>query len=541
MQPPTGRLVARRFSEEITEDDHVHIYARDRGDFMCDRAGPWPQPTPDHPMAMAAEVSRPPKSDQRDWAKHSSLNYLKTMAKSIPRAAWNGLTHGQVSDMSDDVFNDLLTTTVYSQYLRGADPEQLDPHFHQALDHVGGAAEYYTVDFTPMQEIEPYKGMWVSPTITLFARDKEAGPCRALAIRIGNLVEKGRHRQWEHIVVTPDDVEAWTLAKYFVLQGAGHVTALSSHPAMHFPFDVVNAITKSALPMDNTLFKLLSPHLRLALAVNHGVLKGGNSVVSQTRGKMFAPYCAPYASVRVLAASGFIGYPHELSVYAPSPTPGKTFPKWEYPLNPRMIDIPSDFGRVLRAYHTTIKDYVREVVAEIVARGTTAKGREEVYFIKRWARYIAHWLPGFPDYYRIMEPDENGDPYLVSAVTGYIWNVSVAHSLDHRSFYRLQPTRTPFRLRVPPPANRRMVKVKRRSILSGWDLFRATLAFDMFFQPHNVSLLKDADYGFESVPLQAAAAKFHKALVETEEQLKGDGVDIDKYISLSEIAASIQH
>jgi hypothetical protein len=488
-------------------------------------------------MEMTAEVLHPPHAEKRDWKKNSGRTYLKTLLTSIPSAARTGLTHGHVKDMSDEIFADLLTTTIYSKYLRKASQQTLDPLFTERLGALAGGVEHYIVDFTPMQDIVPYPGMYVSPTITLFGREHGRKPFRAIAIRIGHL----EGSDWRHVVLTPDDGDAWTLAKYFAMQGAGHVTTLSGHPATHFPFDTVNAVTQSALPMRHTLFKLLHPHLRLALAVNHAVLEGGNSVVSETRGEIYAPYVAPGAEVRQLVAAGYIGYPHELSRCDPQPHPGPNYQKWTYPMRPPVLDVPSDFAHVLKAYHATIKDFVRGVVSVIVSRAGTLRGEEELYYIRCWARYISQWLPGFPDETQILELDDAGDPKLVSAVTSYIWDVSVAHSLDHRSFHRLTPRRTPFRVRIPPPASRSVPPLNRRHILNGWDLFKATLAFEMFFKPHNVALLKDARYGFEEKSLQESEVAFHQALIATEEQLVLDGVDIEKYIPLGEIATSIQY
>lgn len=520
-------------------NQHVKTYPRDRGDFLYNRAGPWPQPAPDHPMAMAAEVLHPAKADKLDWKRTAGRTYFKTMLTSIPRAAYNAYTRGRVEDISDEVFAELLTTTIYSKYLRGTELVPLPPDLRAAVDPLDDRLRHYTMDFTPMQDIAPYDGIWVSPTVTLFSVDPAGGRYRALAIRIGHL-DAGT-RKWSSIVVTPEDAEAWTLSKYFVLQGAGHVTTLAGHPATHFPFDTVNAITASAVPMDHTLFKLLLPHMRLALAVNHAVLEGGNSVVSETHGEIYAPYSAPGARVRVLVAAGYIGYPHALSSYANSSTPTPAYPKWEYPLVPRALDIPSDFGRVLKAYHETITEFVRKVVAYVLTQPDQRKRDEEIYYIQCWAHYIAHWMPGFPDADRILELDEKGDPYLVSAVTAYIWDVSVAHSLDHRSFYRLHPNRTPFRIRVPPPTSNRIDAVSPRRILHGWDLFKATLAFDMFFQPHNVELLQDVQYGFGNAVLDGAVEDFRRALVETEARLAASGVVVENYIPLGEIATSIQY
>ncbi len=518
-------------------DPHRRSYPLPKTAFLYERMGPWPQPAPDHPMEMAAEVLHPSKAEKRDWAKHAGRAYLRTMLTSIPRAAVVAFTHGHVKDMSDEVFTEMLTTTIYSKYLRPAARRTLDPLFTERLTAIPDSLELYTTDFTPVQDIQPYAGMYVSPTITLLGRESSREPFRALAIRIGHLDGDC----WQHIVLMPEDGDAWTLAKYFVMQGAGHVTTLSGHPATHFPFDTVNAVTTSALPMRHTLFQLLRPHLRLALAVNHAVLEGGSSVVSETRGEIYAPYVAPGAEVRQLVAAGYVGYPHELSRYEKSSDPGPSFPRWTYPLRPPVLDAPSDFGHVLKAYHATIKDFVRDVVTVIVSRKGTPRGDEELYYIRCWAMYISQWLRGFPDHNRILEPDENGDPHLVSAVTSYIWDVSVAHSLDHRSFYRLTPRRTPFRVRMPPPRSRTISPLNRRQILNGWDLFKATLAFDMFFQPHNIELLKDVRYGFDDEGLRKREADFRVALAATEEQLRLDGVDIDRYIPLGEIATSIQY
>ena len=63
----------------------------------------------------------------------------------------------------------------------------------------------------------------------------------------------------------------------------------------------------------------------------------------------------------------------------------------------------------------------------------------------------------------------------------------------------------------------------------------------MFFQPHNVELLNDVDYGFEEPELQQVAAEFREAMQQTQQDLIREGVDVDKYIPLEEIATSIQY
>jgi hypothetical protein len=499
------------------------------------RRGPWPQPAPDHPMAMAAEVLHPSFSEKVDWYLHSGLNYFKTMLTSIPGAAYNAFAHGSVADMTDELFTKQLTTTVLSKYLRPTTIERLGSSFAERLSEEEASQDLWVADYSPIQDVQPYEGMYVSPTVTLFAREGENGPFRLLAMSIGNL----KDGKWHLIVLRPSDGNAWELAKYFAMQGAAHFTTLAGHPATHFPYDTVNAVTISSVPKKHTLFKLLHPHLRLALAVNHAVLEGGHSVVSESRGEFYAPFVAPGTEVRQLVAAAYVGYPHDLSRYAHSDKPWPDFPAWRFPLEPRFA--PSDFGRITSAYHKVIKDFVRKIVADIFARAGTPEGEEELYYVKRWARYVAHWLPGFPDDTTILENDAAGDPNLVNALTGYIWDVSVMHTAEHRSFYLMTPRRMPFRVHIPPPVSRELPEFNRRKVLDGWDLFKSTLAFNMFFQPHNVELLKDVKYSFKDRALAEHAKTFRQELLATEKKLVAEGIDVDCVAPLGQIASSIQY
>ncbi len=515
---------------------HRKSFSLPRNEFRYKREGPWPQPAPDHPMGMAAEVLHPWKSEVKDWSRTAGRNYMFALIGKLPLAIYNGLVHVKVAEISDEFFETGMTTTTYSKYLKLRTAAELaDSNFATRLGALDANKQYLTQDFTPIQDVKPYKGMYVAPTVTLFERDHDRAPAKVVAISIGHLSGD----RWRHVVLTPEDVNAWTLAKYFVIQGAAHMVVLSGHPAAHFPYDTVNAVTQSAVPMHHALFRLLQPHLRLQLAVNHAVLEGGHSVVSETRGQFYAPFVAPGTEVRQLVAAGFLGYPHELSKYAKSSKPSDAHPRWIYPMGPK--DIPSDFGRVLSAYYETIKTFVRKVVRHVLDRDGTQQGQEEIYYIRCWAFYISQWLNGFPDEHQILDKDSQGDPLLVSCLTTFIWDVSVAHSLDHRAFGLLGPHHTPFRIRVPPPDGREAPAYDRRDFTSGWDMFKSTLAFEMFFKPHNIQLLKDITYGFESETLRAAEQQFQSDLVETEKRLIADGIDVHQYIPLDEIACSIQY
>ena len=509
-----------------------------RSAFRYGRTGPWPQPAADQPMFMAAEVMHLPKAEQKHWNWTVRINYIKAMLTKLPLAFYNWFVHSRIDHATDAECAWMLTTTCYAKYLRRRTAEQLKgSDFETTLGRFDPQREYLISDFTTMQDLDPYPGIHVAPTVVLFGRAASGKGYELLAISIGHL----EGNRWKHLVLTPADSHAWTLAKYYAIQGAAHMTSLSGHPATHFPYDTVNAITVSSIPTAHLLFKLLEPHLELHLAVDHAVLEGGDSIVSERHGEFYAPYACNGTNIRQLVPTGYIGYPNPLSKYEPSNEPGPNYKPWTYPK--AAPDIPTDYGRFLAAYYETVRGYVREVVGQIAALGDSAQGAEQRYYIQRWAHYIAQVLPGFPDEHAILAPGSDGDPYpnLVAAVTTYIWDVGIAHGLEHNSYYKLGPHRTGFRVRIPPPASRQIPAFSRKDVLHGWDLFKSTLAFEMFFRPHIVTHLLDSQYNFDDPALRAAAERFKQALRATEQRLVDEGVNLDQYARLHELASSIQY
>ncbi len=488
-------------------------------------------------MAMAAEVLHPSASDQKDWDRTARMNYLKALITKLPLAVYNWFVHYQLDHIDDVYFSRMLTTTTYSKYMRLREVKDLskDKYF-SGCKGLNSAHQYASVDYTPIQDVKPYDGMYVAPTVILFTREKPELPWQVMAISIGHL----RDEVWQHILLTPSDGNAWTLARYFAIQGGAHIVALTGHPASHFPYDTVNAISQSALPMRHTLFKLLKPHLRLHLAVDHAVLEGGHSIVSESHGEFYAPFVGPSEEVRGLVSAGYIGYPNFLSKYEPSDTPGPAHPRWRYPQGAR--DVPSGWGTFLSAYYATVKRYVSTVVAHIYARRDTEGGMEELYYIRNWARYIAQWLPGFPDEKEILEDDGSSYPNLITAATTYIWDVAIAHTLEHKTYSAPGPHHTCYRIRVPPPESNKEAKAYARTkILHGWDMFKATLAFEMFFKTHNVETLLEVKYDFDDDALRQAARAFKTDLKETEARLIREGLDVDRYARVEDFASSIQY
>src|SRR5262249_36767027 len=76
---------------------------------------------------------------------------------------------------------------------------------------------------------------------------------------------------------------AWNLAKIYALQGAAYHMLFVVHPALHFPMDSVNAITKTAVPHIHLLFQLLYPHTAYQLTLDNAVLEGPSLLSMKTR------------------------------------------------------------------------------------------------------------------------------------------------------------------------------------------------------------------------------------------------------------------
>ena len=72
-------------------------------------------------------------------------------------------------------------------------------------------------------------------------------------------------------------------------------------------------------------------------------------------------------------------------------------------------------------------------------------------------------------------------------------------------------------------------------------MFKSTLAFEIFFKPHNVETMLEAQYEFDSESLCAAARRFKSALRQTEARLIDSGLDIDRYARVEDFASSIQY
>ena len=128
----------------------------------------------------------------------------------------------------------------------------------------------------------------------------------------------------------------------------------------------------------------------------------------------------------------------------------------------------------------------------------------------------------------------------IDLIAHYLWNITVAHSLDHYSFGNLNIRKVPLRLRQRPPRKNEVFKLDLKKLCSFWDYGKHEMANTLFFRPSLVtSLLKTQyDFGKRNKDLQKYVIEFKNNLKELDARLKKENL---QFIPLEEIAASIQY
>jgi hypothetical protein len=455
-----------------------------------------------------------PWQEKLDFNLFIGTRYLRQLVTRWPKALLYAATHRGTSGVSDAEFVELMTGSVYSRFLNpflceGSVGEDVEDKiaFRSFLAEATPETVFFKSDLTPMRFVRTFPGMYVAATCTLWRQNHEGARLEPVAIRVADEV------------ITPDDAHGWELAKLFVLQGAAYGTLFIVHPALHFPFDSINAITKSAVPEDHVLFQVMEPHLRFSLPLNHGVLEGRASVVSDgARWNIYAPLTGDAdEGLLMLFAAGFKGIEGNSS-----------FRPYRYRLGPgsRYCDgkVFSDYGVFLDAYYAPIHRFVEAALEPRIERGDP--------FVTRWAHHIAEWIPGFPGEHQIFEPG-----VLSAAVAAFIWDVSVLHSTDHQTFgHDVDVSRKFLRLRVPPPVRGATPPFDPDALWRFHDTFKADLASEMFFKPTTVTRLANTRYRFDDPELVALNNELLRDLWETERKMP-----VRRFMPLAEMAQSIQY
>jgi hypothetical protein len=544
-------------------------YPYSKFDFLYLRDGPWPQLMPDRPMGDIPEVVKVPAAEQREFRRYVKTVYLKRLWLNSIRGLFYVFSHDRYQAFDDERFARQLTEGVYSKFLapwpeNPAADQGIGAELAAKVAASSGTGALYYVDFSLMTILEDYclPGNYVAPSTVVF-RETDKYRFEPVALRINDLV------------LGPENGNAWVLAKYFALQAAEYSIKFVYHIGLHFPFDTVNALTKSILPKEHIVFQLLEPHLLLSLPVNNAVLESPNSVVTDDPNKtpFYAPFATKSADVRrllFLASDGIGGH--------------AAYPTYDFfkirPLNRRSgadtperlrtRRVPSRFGEVMDRYWTPYETFVRGVVDHYVerieklneayARGeaSPAETRREIKEIDldklaTWATQIAVYIPHFPTAAELI----SGGPgtyaidgaLLTEALTTIIWTVSIAHAMDHVDDGRIMPDEKPYRLRVPPPESADIAPVSPQSLVARWDFFSTLLILTTFSRPITTRSMLDVKYAFKpSSGLPKLAQDFHENLLKTAAEIRADRT-LDRpdatgprqWIELEDAACSVQY
>jgi len=561
-------------------------------DFLYGHEGPWPQPSRDHPFGQAPAIYQIPAPEWSDWQTYVGDYYLENIAQFGVRSAAIALKDSIENplgypDISDADFNTVLCEGLYSKFISPLDAPDLVTFKEQLVDT--DRYDYSKSDYSCMRVVKQvWPGEAAAASIALIRRPKNdpGFDYEVVAIQL---------QQWDSQslrfvsspVFTKADGEAWRIARYFVLQGAIHRINLIDHTEVHFPSDAINAITKTVLPKDNLVLKLLQPHMWLTMCVNNTVLEGQRSLINRDTWYPWSPFVAKGDEVRKLLPFGWYGsqyYAASLSPGDPSKDPYFDAPNSAYPAfvyDPIPPQIPSRYGEFLNAYFGPIRKFARGVVEQM-----SETDWKEVRF---WADHIAVWIPGFPSGAELLGPGADGQSpnkdRLADTLAHFIWNSSVRHSADHQTLHEMvdgkldangnllvPPRPVPFILRVAPPMTRdyglkaASLDSKKLSLVGDvekviehladktplcWpsDMSSAHWADLLFYMPHNSRQLCDLaatmqgdpnqNYAFEGAALTGLVAQIQSDLRALDAELAKDPAR--HFVPLQEIASSIQY
>jgi len=468
--------------------------AKKKEDFLYDRMGPWPQPCPEHPWGEAPAVLRLPFREAFDWWMHVGARYMTSLAYS-PIAYLKGLLKPGLEPLPDQEFERILQDSMMTKFIK--------PDFDEKDKKIFGSImkpdkKYFIVDLEAVKVVKPFEGISVTASKTLLLQTA-TNEYKVVCVYLDKT----------ETIFYPDGGNNWELAKYFVLQGGALAATLVVHPLLHFPMDSINAITKTALPKDHILFKLLYPHLRFTLYLENAVLTFKSSLLASKWWMPYAPYPGAYDGLRDLLVEGFKGIKGNAS-----------YQTFKYPKAPEKVF--GKYGECQDAFFAVMRKFVANILSQV---------KDDDFYVRKWATYVSHWVPGFPDSKEIFKGEA-----LIDAVTYYFWDVTMGHSVDHYDYGNMNIRHVPLRMRCPVPG-KDQVNFDYKKLNTFWDYGKYEMARILFFGSTNVTTLINTEYDLPP-EMQVHVKNFKKELRETAERLKKEG---KLYIPLDEIAASIQY
>ncbi len=457
---------------------------------------PWPQAPVPGQEGKAPTVVKVPLRNQLEFQRTIGKRIIGSMAFGWFGPLYRSLRRPYPTDLDDATILNLLFHTVFSRFitteLDAADANLFEPFLAtRQADEVD-----FKIDFSAMSRVHTLPGIYVAPTIAL-GRLAADGSRRFLALRINGLT------------LTPTDGNAWALARYFLMQGAGLHVVLVHHTPLHFQFDAINAITMSVLPPEHTLLRLLKPHFQFTLSLNQAALHSRLSILTNNQLFAYSTFPGDEASTHHFQATGWSGVEGN-----------RAYPAYRF--NRRPPRVFGELGKFLDVYYEEVLRFTRKVVAAIPAADPQ---------VLRWADAVSSWVPGFPNAEQIQAPD------ALAEVAAYcVWGPTIAHSTEHYGLTEDIPILAiPLRLRVPPPFSRDIPAFNPRSLTRFGDIFRQRVAWEWLVRDHTATHLKDVGYDFSAPELRRANDEFKTGLQETDASLR-----VHRFVPLKRIARSIQ-
>ncbi len=267
--------------------------------------------------------------------------------------------------------------------------------------------------------------------------------------------------------MTPGEGDTWALAKWYALQGSQLRLITAEHPRLHFPADVIHAVTRSLLPKGHPIYRLVQPHTRYTLGLHEAVIHHRRSAIHNAQREVYNGFPYTTEGMHRMVAAGHRGVAGKAA-----------WPAWRFGDLFTGAHVP--YGRFRREWLDAWTDFAAEMLARVPRHDAK---------VAAWAEHIAAWLPGFPDGRAIAE-----DGALARAVATYLATVSTFHTADHHSFAAIPLERVPLRLRMAMPASGPVTALDPDALVSPEDAFRHTMGHAMFFRPAVITSLRDIVY-----------------------------------------------
>jgi len=457
--------------------------------------GPWPQ-APWLTTELYPPVLHLPTEDRREHFRLNAARYLGQIVRLTPGAALRARRGGRLEAIDDRRFIELMTRTSLGQFVTPG----LQEHDVRAFCEVLGSSATQglaRIDLSVAPSEHALPGIFVAPIVVLL-RSEGADSYTALAIRVGERV------------IRPGEGPSWELARYFTLQAAQARLVLTAHPRLHFPNDVINAVSRSVLPEPHVLRQLLQPHMEFTLGLHEAVIHHRRSVLHNSQREVYTPFPYTTEGIHALVGAGRMGLPGN-----------DAWPEYRFGTGLFGDHVP--YGRFRRDWFEQVLEFVTRITSLIPAGDA---------HVRSWAEHIHGWVPGFPSGEEIFQEGQ-----LARAVASYVCQVSVYHSGDHHSYAAIPLEQMPWRLRVPPPDRQAPeAPLDLDALVSPEDFFRHQLGHAMFFKPALLRSLRKVRYSFEAAPAREAVTRLLLSMDTLDAQWKGSG-----FPSSREIAPSLQY